>query len=82
MEPEIILNLLKPFADSEFTPKGDISKALMYEVGLTGSENSSSLREKLAARLGFPPKMTPNALLAALNVLYTAEEFMEICKDI
>lgn len=82
METEIILNLLKPFADSEFTPKGDISKALMYEYGLTGGENSFKLREKLAATLGFPPKMTPNALLVALNVLYTAEEFVEICKNI
>ncbi len=81
-ETETILNILKPFADAEFTPKGNISKAVMYEYGLTGSENSSFLREKLAQALGFPPKMTPNALLSALNVLYTADELKKLCEKL
>ncbi len=81
-DTKIILDILKPFADVEFTPKGNISKAVMYEYGLTGSENASLLREKLAVSLGFPPKISPNALLSALNVLYTAEELKKLCENL
>ena len=41
----------------------------MYELGLSGGENSKEKREELAKHLGLPQDMTPNALLEAINLL-------------
>ena len=81
-DKEVILNLLSPFATDKPIQKGGITKTDLYLYGLTGGENSSFRRESLLKSLGLPPKITPNALLSVLNVLYTKEEFEELCKDI
>ena len=56
---------------------GRITKADMMELGLTGA-NSQAVRDALSAKLGLPPKMTPNALLGALNILVTVEELYDL----
>ena len=56
---------------------GTITKADMMALGLTG-DGSREARSALAARLGLPPKMTPNAMLGALNILVTREELYEM----
>ena len=48
-----------------------------YEDGLTGGPNSSARRDALAARFSLPAGMTPNALLAALRVIATKEEYKQ-----
>ena len=52
-----------------------LSKTDLYEDGLTGGEGSREKRDALCVRLGLPVGMTPNALLAALRVLCTYEEY-------
>ena len=62
------------------TPAGEygaITKADMMALGLTG-DGSREARDALAARLGLPPKMTPNAMLGALNILVTRGELFEM----
>ena len=77
-EAETLRKLLEPFSVGisceEFT-REEISKADLYELGLTGGSDSAEKRDDLAVSLGLPRGMTPNAFLAALNVIITKEEF-------
>lgn len=55
-----------------------ITKQDLYELGLTGKENSAVLREKLLKKLGLPTYLSTNAMLSALNCLYSLEELKEL----
>ena len=82
-DAEILRNLLSPFASDaqeSVTERAEIEKVDLYELGLTGSTDSSARRDELAVRLGLPRDMTSNALLAALNVLMGREELYELMK--
>lgn len=46
-----------------------VTKADLYEYGLTGGRGSAALRDRLCEMYGLPDGMTPNALLGALNIL-------------
>lgn len=79
-DAEIIRKLLEPFAvgfSSEDTVREEITKADLFEFGLTGGSDSASRRDDFAVSVGLPRGMTPNALLAALNVIMTREELFE-----
>lgn len=76
-DAEILRKLLSPFAtdapDNAFE-RGEIEKVDLYNLGLTGGADSAQKRDELAIKLGLPRGMTPNALIAALNVLMSREE--------
>ena len=85
MEQKLLYDLLSPFEDSERISKSyenPLSKADLYRDGLSGRDNSSSLRDKLALRLSLPTGMTPNALLSALKILITYDEYKELVKEL
>lgn len=65
----LLYDLLSPFAGDDLPTRGSITKADFYEDGLTGRPGASDRRNALAAHFGLPPDMTPNALLAALNII-------------
>lgn len=71
-----VLNGNKPEVRAEIT-KGDL-----YELGLSGRANSAVMREKLLKKLELPAYLTTNALVSALNCLYSLEELKEIIKTI
>ena len=73
-ERELLWKLLAPFA-GEALPREEITKTDLFEYGLTGCNNSAARRDELARAFALPAGMTPNALLAALNVIATREEF-------
>ncbi len=82
-DAELVRKLLEPFSVGVSGGAGErteITKADMYAAGLTGREDSAEKRDDFAESIGLPRKMTPNALLAALNVIMTAEEFKETVK--
>ncbi len=84
-EAETLRRLLEPFAvgvSNYLTEREEITKADLFEVGLTGGSDSAERRDELAISFGLPKKMTPNALLAALNVIMTKEEFFESAKEL
>ena len=54
---------------------GEITKADLYEYGLSGREDSAILRKRILDDLGLPEYLTANAMIDALNCLYTKEEF-------
>lgn len=59
-----------------------MTKTDMYEVGLSGRENSSELRQKLLMSLGFPTYLSANALLELINTLYSKDEVVDKLKNI
>ena len=75
-ERELLWRLLAPFA-AKGAPwmENPLSKADLYEDGLTGCADAAWRRDALAARFGLPRGMTPNALLHALRVIATLEEY-------
>ena len=79
MERELLYELFAPYADAEAVAnrmaENPLSKTDFYEDGLTGTEGSREKRDELCIRLGLPTGMTPNALLAALRMLCTYEEY-------
>ena len=59
---------------SNARPYEAITKTDLYELGLSGRPDSREKRLALQKRLGLPENMSANALLTALNCLYTKEE--------
>ena len=82
MRPEVIIEALRRAGatiDGEKSiPTARISKADLYAKGLTGKENSASLRKMLLKKLELPEKLSTDAMLQVLNALYSREEFLEI----
>ena len=85
MTPEVILEALRrsgaTFEDGTVTDKKEITKQDLMELGLSGGKDSSLLRKKLLQALNLPEHMSANAMLQALNLLYTKEELFELMKN-
>ena len=62
-------------SDGNYTQDAEITKADMFELGLSGRPNSREKRFELIKHLGLPKKLSANGLLDVLNVLFTREEF-------
>lgn len=82
MRPEIILDALQRCGatiegESGHTMNG-ITKQDMMELGLSGGPDSSARRLSLLKKLSLPEHMSANAMLQALNLLYTLDELKEI----
>ncbi len=52
---------------------GQITKQDLVQLGLSGGSNSSALRKELLQKLNFPTNMSANAMLQALNLLYSRD---------
>ena len=82
IDPGIILEALRKagatFDGTEVSAHGEITKQHMMALGLSGGLNSSELRKQLQCKLGLPEHMSANALLQALNLLYSYEELAQI----
>ena len=61
-------------------PRVPITKSDLYELGLSGRENSSQLRRGLMADLGLPTYLSANAFLEVINSLYSREEILDKLK--
>lgn len=55
---------------------GEIIKADLFELGLSGRPNSAQKRLALLKSLNLPENMTANSLLEVLNIFFTKEEFL------
>ena len=83
---DVLRKLLEPYADSDAAERkmteNPLTKADFYEFGLSGKPESAAKRDALAQQLGLPTGMTPNALLEAVKILVSYDEFIEIAKKI
>lgn len=55
----------------------EITKLDFLDYGLTGCENAAKHREEVLSSLGLPKYLSTNAMLSAMNCLFTKEEFEE-----
>ena len=54
----------------------------MFRLGLSGNPNSKEKRLALQRKLQLPEHMSSNAMLQALDLLYTREELEGIIKTL
>ena len=59
-----------------------VTKADLYEWGLSGGPDSGEKRRRLLERLSLPTKLNANALLDAVNLLYSREELVEVLREL
>ena len=83
MPPQVLLEALERsgatfLEDSERQEGPGLTKADFYDLGLTGTPDSSARRAALLRRLNLPERMSANALLEAVNLLYSREEFFAL----
>ena len=83
MSGEVILTALEN-CGANFHPneKQPITKQHLFALGLSGQANSSMLRKQLLKKLELPEHMSANAMLKALDVLYSPEELADILKEL
>ena len=81
----ILRDLLAPYVQNEeedgVAPKiarSVITKADLYAVGLSGRPDSAVKRREFALSIGVPEDISATALLTALELLYTKEEFFDL----
>ena len=62
--------------------ESSITKIDFYDYGLTGCANAAQHREEVLASLGLPRYLTVNAMIAAINCLFTKDEFEEFLSNL
>ena len=82
MRPEIILEALRK---AGATIEGEQSHAVrsitkqdLMELGLSGGADASAKRLALLKKINLPERMSANAMLQALNLLYTLDELKDL----
>lgn len=87
MDSSLLYELLLPFSDTQggeaaqrlaWIAENPLSKTDLFIDGLTGAQNSSQKRDELAQRVGLPCGMSAGALLEALRVIITYEEYLSL----
>lgn len=84
MRPEVILEALRragaTFEEEpvQSVPPREITKQDLMDLGLSGSPDAGERRKKLLKACRFPEHMSANAMLQALNLLYTLEEVQDL----
>ena len=78
--------LIRAGAIIEGAPGGDapqeLTKADLFELGLSRGESSADRRKALQRRLKLPERLSANGLLQALRALYTREELLDILENL
>ncbi|HIT34487.1 MAG TPA: DUF4093 domain-containing protein [Candidatus Faecousia intestinigallinarum] len=86
MPPEVLLEALRragaTMGGETAALRNAITKQDMMELGLSGGVNAAQKRKELVKRLDLPEHLSANALLQALNALYSLEELRRMMKEI
>lgn len=81
MAPEVLLKALQA-AGAETgissAPSAPITKNDLFRVGLSGAKDSAQHRKEMMQALGLPEHLGANALIDALNLLMSREEFLQM----
>lgn len=87
MDREVLIEALRRSGasvgeDFRVSASGRITKADMYDLGLSGRAGCVEKRLSLLRKLSLPEKLSPNALLDVLNALMSREELEETMRGI
>ena len=86
MRPAIILEALRKagatIEGEDVKPSNAIAKQDMMDLGLSGGTDASVKRLMLLKKLNLPEHMSANALLQALNLLYSLDELTSIVENL
>ena len=86
MTTEVLLSAFKKAGIDPESEKSErtepLTKAFLYEVGLSGVENSSELRKRLCEYYSLPKMMTANSLAEILPIITTKEELFSTLEKI
>ena len=84
MEDSLLYDLFLPYANTDTADpltraaENPLSKVDFFEDGLTGGQDSAAKRDELAVKVGLPKGMSANALLEALKLLITYDEYLAL----
>lgn len=82
MKPEILEEALRragAVCDTETRER--VTKADLAALGLSGGADSAARRKALQKKLALPENLSANALLDAVNSLYTRDEFLSAARS-
>ena len=86
MSPEIILEALRRAGatiEGEDAPQfRQITKQDLMDLGLSGGADASAKRLALLKKLNLPEHMSANAMLQALNLLYSLDELQNLISSL
>ena len=86
MDPQTIIDALRragaTLEGEAAESRNQITKQDLMELGLSGGADASAKRLILLKKLGLPERMSANALLQALNLLYSLEELQELVREL
>lgn len=86
MTREIIVDALRrcgATVEGENVPgPKQITKQDLMELGLSGGKDSAAKRLRLLKKLKLPEHMSANAMLQALNMLYSVDELVDLVKSL
>ena len=89
MKPEVILEALQRAGATFLDEAGEtapertpLTKADLFELGLSGGTGSAERRQALLKALELPSHLTANGLLEALNLLYDRETLEEKLREL
>lgn len=86
MTREVILEALRKagatIEGEDTAPANQISKQDLMELGLSGGADASARRLALLKQLNLPEHMSANAMLQALNLLYSLEELKKMMENL
>lgn len=81
MDAQLLRELLAPYAAGDAAQRrceNPLSKTDFFIDGLSGGADSKARRAQIARACGLPADMTANALLDALRMLLTYEEYLAL----
>ena len=86
MTREVILEALRKagatIEGEDAAPANQITKQDLMELGLSGGADASARRLALLKKLNLPEHMSANAMLQALNLLYSLEELKKMMESL
>lgn len=85
MRPEVLLAALRRAGatiegETAQSRPATLTKTDLYELGLSGGRDSAGRRQMLLRRLALPGNLSANAMLQALNLLYTRQELEQLLR--
>lgn len=82
IDEETLTRLLKEAEASPAEPNPNpVTKSDLFDLGLSGTDESAVLRRKIAENLRLPKRLSANALLEVLNSMFTREEFFRFVEN-